>query len=59
MVMPKMRVEINGIETILKWMNENEPVQSKGESGDHYAGYMECWEGIKRGLESLLNTKEE
>lgn len=51
-------IQLNGLEVMLKWMDSHEVVRLPGESEEHHAGYLECWQHIRNGLDRLIGEED-
>ena len=52
-------IQVNGLEVFRIWMDQHKVVRLPGESEEHHAGYLECWQLIRNGLDKLIKEEEE
>ena len=52
-------IQVNGLEVLRSWMDSQEVVRLPNESEEHHAGYLECWQHIRNGLDRLIGEEEE
>ena len=52
-------IQVNGLEVMRSWMDSHEVVRLPNESEEHHAGYLECWQHIRNGLDELIKEEEE
>lgn len=48
-------IQVNGLEVLRKWMDDHEIVRMPDETEEHHAGYLECWQHIRDGLDRLID----
>ena len=54
-----LQVQVNGLKVLRKWMDDKEVVRLPDETEDYHAGYLDCWQHIREGIERLYDEDEE